>query len=75
MIKNIRYHDYNDSLWFESDNFGECDIDKDGDFSFEYEEGNQNREYYCHHTFYIPIEELRQIINLYDNRKSIKENK
>ena len=31
MINNIRYHDYNDSLWFESDNLGDCDIDKDGD--------------------------------------------
>jgi hypothetical protein len=66
MLKNIRYHDFSDSLWFESEKLGECDIDKDGDFSFQYDRGN------CFHTFYIPIDELRQIINLYDNRKNTK---
>lgn len=72
MLKNIRYHDYNDSLWFDSSEFGECDIDKDGEFSFEFENGNRNSEYYYSYTFYIPIEELRQIVNLYDNRKNPK---
>lgn len=71
MIKNIRYHDYNDSLWFESDSLGDCDIDKDGTFSFQLKSGTGF--YKTEITIYSSVEELREIIKLYDNRKNIKE--
>ena len=66
MVNNIRYHDYNDSLWFESDNLGHCDIDKNCECSFQITTGSGF--YKTEYTFYTTIDELKEIIKLYENR-------
>ena len=65
MFKNIKYYKDFDSLYFESDNLGECEFHKDGDLEIE-------QECCCGSTQYIfiNISELRELVNLYDSRKT-----
>ena len=63
MIKNIKYYKDFDSLYFELQNICECHIDKDGDLEFSIESFSGEDI-----SIFISIEQMKEIINMYENR-------
>ena len=67
-MKDVSYYPNIDTLCFTSEKLGECEIDENGDMEIDKEclcccEGNILR---------IHIDEMREIIKLYDERKEDK---